>query len=311
MPEVSVIIPFQNRIEWTKEAIQSILRQTYQDFEIILVDDGSAINYQNEIEMMDARIIYLRQLKQGPSCARNTGMGNAHGQFIVFLDSDDTFYENKLEIQVGVMRANPAVLLSHTSYTLMDVYGTEVKQVNSGQFTGWVYPAIFANCPIATPTVMLRKDALEYAKFEEKIDLAEDALFWSKVAKKSTVLGIPRYLSRVRIHGSNAKYDYDKQLKGQMNLIQFGINADPDIKPGQRKILFAEIYWGFWSIYKKKRQYIKALYYFLIAMENDLLSPNPMFLWGRVSHEIGKLFPVRWKMAVRNFTSRFSTPKGE
>lgn len=311
MPEVSVIIPFHNRIEWTKESIQSVLRQTYQDFEIIVVDDGSDINYRNEIEKMDVRIIYLRQSNQGPSCARNTGMTYAQGELIAFLDSDDTFSENKLEFQVGVMRTNPSVLLSHTSFSLMDINGKKYDQINSGKFTDWVYPAILANCPIATPTVMIRKEVLQFARFEEHIHIAEDILFWSNIARKSMLIGIPEFLSQVRNHGGNALFDYDKQLNGLANLVQYGINADQDIQDGQRKTLFAEIYWQFGFAYRKKRQYVKAFYYSFAALIYDLLSPNHMFFRQRALHLIGKLLPVSWRKAIKNFLSHLRLAKGE
>ena len=280
-PEISVIIPFHNRIDWTKEAILSVLRQTYENFEIILVDDGSDFNYQTEFEKMDARIRFFRQPNQGPSSARNKGMEHAQGHFFAFLDSDDTFLENKLEIQVGVMQANPSALLSHSSYILMDAYRNEYATMNSGFFAGWVYPAIFTNCPIATPTVMLRKDAFQLAKFDEDIHIAEDILMWSKIAKNNMIVGIHQPLSQVRNHGNNASLDYDKQLTGLFNIINYGIKADVDIKGHVKKVLLSEIYWNVAFFLFKKKHYVNAFTYSSVAITYAFLTNNIEFLKGK------------------------------
>jgi glycosyltransferase involved in cell wall biosynthesis len=100
MPKVSVIIPFQNRIPWLKEAVESVLAQTFQDFEIIIVDNASTDAYEAP---NDPRIQYIRQEDRGPAGGRNRGMDVARGDYIAFLDSDDLFMPAKLERQVAFM----------------------------------------------------------------------------------------------------------------------------------------------------------------------------------------------------------------
>src|ERR1051325_3486936 len=134
MATISIVIPFYNRIEWTKEAIQSVLLQTFQDFEIIVVDDGSEREYRKTIEELDNRIIYLRQENRGVSAARNVGIHQSSGEFIAFLDSDDLYLPEKLTLQLAMMKENPDLLLSHTSYIQVDQEEKFLRVIRSGLF---------------------------------------------------------------------------------------------------------------------------------------------------------------------------------
>jgi len=89
MPTVSIIIPTYNRTNMVKEAIQSVLEQTYTDYEIIVVDDGSTDNTRETVTALSDKIIYIYQQNQGRSYARNHGISLAKGDYIAFLDSDD------------------------------------------------------------------------------------------------------------------------------------------------------------------------------------------------------------------------------
>ena len=133
-PTVSVVIPFRNRIEWLGEAVQSVLDQTYDDFEVIVIDDGSDELEASQLGFKDGRIRYVRQDHKGRSTARNRGIGMSRGLFVAFLDSDDLFLPSKLERQVALMKENPICLLSHTSYERISVGGKGIGVVDSGKF---------------------------------------------------------------------------------------------------------------------------------------------------------------------------------
>lgn len=108
MPEVSVIIATYNRADLLPRAIQSVLDQTYQDFELIVVDDGSTDNTREVVESFeDGRIRYIWQENQERAVARNTGIAASNGQYITFLDSDDCYLPGKLSLQVPVLDAHP------------------------------------------------------------------------------------------------------------------------------------------------------------------------------------------------------------
>jgi glycosyltransferase involved in cell wall biosynthesis len=100
---VSIILPTYNRAQLICEAIDSILNQTYQDFQIIVVDDGSTDNTAEVLKSYIPKIRYIQQENKGPGDARNRGIEDAKGKYIAFLDSDDIWMDFKLEIQVDIL----------------------------------------------------------------------------------------------------------------------------------------------------------------------------------------------------------------
>jgi glycosyltransferase involved in cell wall biosynthesis len=272
MPKVSVIIPFYNRVRWVADAVQSVLAQTYRNFEIILVDDGSTEDITSCIDIKNKKIRYLRQENKGPGAARNLGISVANGAFISFLDSDDIFLPGKLEKQVALMLTAPKALMSHTSYELVDANRKLLAVVNSGQFTGHVYPTILLGCPIATPTVMIRREAFRNGlRFKEDIRIAEDILLWSEIAHRSPILGIDQPLTRVRKHGKNAAHDLSAQVLGSLDLIEYGIRQSPQLGFHLRRKLLCSKYFELSSLYMQKGDKRNCLHYAFIALYNNQL----------------------------------------
>lgn len=230
MPKVSVVIPFYNRCAWTVEAVKSVLDQTFSDFEIILVDDGSteAVGFPDWI-INDKRVVLVRKKHEGVSAARNFGMSLSKGQYIAFLDSDDLFLPDKLMTQVGHMANHPDIYLSHTSYIQIDENGQNIQVVNAGRFGGSVYPNIINNCPIATPTVMVRKNKVSNLKFEESIHFGEDTILWIRISRTSDIYGIDNPLVKVRLHGNNTAHDPQKVLIGIKNILSYFREYDKSI----------------------------------------------------------------------------------
>lgn len=132
-PKVSVIIPTYNRAHLVKDAVESVLNQTYQDFELIVIDDGSTDNTREVLAVYKDKLTYIYQENQGRSAARNHGIKLAQGEYIAFLDSDDVWFPDKLERQVPVLEsAPPDVVLVHGYKCIVDqnlqlVPGWELK----------------------------------------------------------------------------------------------------------------------------------------------------------------------------------------
>lgn len=127
---ISVIIPVYNVEEYLRECVDSVLTQTYQNFEIILVDDGSTDSSGqicDEYASNDERICVIHQKNSGPSKTRNTGLDNATGKYIYFLDSDDYIENNALELLVNTAESNNADLVFFDAHSFTDE-GSEVKQ---------------------------------------------------------------------------------------------------------------------------------------------------------------------------------------
>lgn len=145
MPRVSVIIPTYNRAALLREAIQSVLDQTYQDIEIIVVDDGSTDDTVSVVEQFEHRLRYIYQSNAGVSAARNSGLQVAEGEFVAFLDSDDTFLQGKLAQQVPVLESDARLGVVASGIAHVDETG-RVRYVEEG----W----------LASPEVSLRSTLL-------------------------------------------------------------------------------------------------------------------------------------------------------
>jgi hypothetical protein len=170
------------------------------------------------------------------------------------------------------MLAAPKALLSHTSYELVDAKRKLLAVVNSGQFTGHVYPTILLGCPIATPTVMIRCEAFRNGlRFKEDIRIAEDVLLWSEIAHRSPILGIDQPLTRVRKHGKNAAHDLSAQVLGSLDLIEYGIRQSPYLGFHLRKKLLCSKYVELSSLYMQKGDKRTGFHYAFLALYNNQL----------------------------------------
>jgi glycosyltransferase involved in cell wall biosynthesis len=267
MPTVSIIIPFLSRGKWLHEAVHSVFAQTYQDFEVILVGDGSSEGLDELAGLRDERIRYVRQQNKGPSAARNAGLDSARGRYIAFLDADDIFWPMKLEKQVSCMEENPNIMLSHTSYQLMSSDGKYIRDVKAGRFSGRVYPKIMVNCPIQTSNVMIRSEAvLENLRFEEDARVGEDIILWIQISRKSLILGIDEPLTSVRIHGNNAAFSPQAQIIGLMNIIEYTIRRNPDLPFVFRQEALSSFYLNIGYNYLRKNEKSQFLRFLVRAV---------------------------------------------
>jgi len=219
---VSVIIPFYNRISLLKQSVESVLNQTHQNLELILIDDGSTEDpsFVKTMAEKDQRIRYFRQENKGPAAARNLGLEKAEGSYIAFLDSDDVFEPNKIETQLEFM-VKRGCEFSHTSYQRISHSGEPLEVVESALFSGQVFPKILWSCAIAMPTVMVSTAIVKDAKFIEAFDIGEDICFWIELASRYPLGGLSKPLTKVRINETSAAFDSKKQKIGLINIASF------------------------------------------------------------------------------------------
>jgi glycosyltransferase involved in cell wall biosynthesis len=186
-PRVSVIIPCFNRSARLREAIESVLAQTYQDFEVLVIDDGSTDDTRTSLERRfagDSRIHYFHKTHAGPGPARNLGLRNASGEFIAFLDSDDLWLPDKLEHQIRQLDEDPEAALSFTDAFERDASADGPTRFQSHGFRGapTLKAVVEANFPLCTPAVVIRRSVLEETgMFDESLACAQDWDLWIRV----------------------------------------------------------------------------------------------------------------------------------
>jgi glycosyltransferase involved in cell wall biosynthesis len=184
MPKISIVIPAYNSMKYLPETLESVLQQSFTDFEVLIINDGSTDNIiQWASEITDPRVKLISQKNQGVSVARNTGIARARGEYIAFLDADDLWQQTKLEKQVRCLDENPEVGLVHTSTALMDCHGKLTGRIMTAFAEGEVWQELVESNKIACSSVMVRRCCLEkVGGFEPNLHFAEDWDLWIRIS---------------------------------------------------------------------------------------------------------------------------------
>ena len=215
-PLVSVIIPTYNRSERLRRAIRSVLAQTYQNFEIIVVDDASSGDVAEIIaEFNDTRITYIRHQKnKGAPAARNSGLRVARGGFINFLDDDDEIMPLKLEKQVTLFQNTSTatgVVYCGFCYALEETGVMVHKSVPS--FSGQVFLEFLKSNFLVMQASLIKKESLEQVGFlDETLPGCQDWDLWLRLSRQFEFAAIPEVLAKVWVHGEQITADLHRKI---------------------------------------------------------------------------------------------------
>jgi glycosyltransferase involved in cell wall biosynthesis len=195
MARVSVVIPTYNRLSQVEEAIESVLNQTYRDFELWVVDDGSKDGTGEALRGYGDSLKYISQENMGVSAARNLGLRISGGKYIAFLDSDDLWEPKKLEIQVRCMEENPQFPLCYTD----EIWIRKGVRVNPkkkhAKYSGWIFEKCLPLCIISPSSALMKRSLFEEIRgFDETLPVCEDYDFWLRVTCRYPVLFIDKKL---------------------------------------------------------------------------------------------------------------------
>lgn len=246
-PTISVVIPTRNRAQYIKEAIDSVLIQTYKDYEIIIVDDGS-IDETTELlaPLVHKKVIqYQRQDAAGVSSARNRGVALARGHYIAFLDSDDLFQPTKLEEQLLLFEQEPELGFVHCCFSKFDDYGRDLGIRNTSRFYGQIYPWMLQEWSVlmAMPCMLVRTEVMkEVSGFDESMAWAEDMDLWRRIAQSYRVGVVPKALVRVRVHADSTTYEKSGSAKGFKQYLDKAFTDDPDLGATFKRRTYGKMY---------------------------------------------------------------------
>ncbi len=196
MPKVSVIIPTFNRADKLSRAVSSVLNQSFTDFELIVVDDGSTDQTTRVMAPFRSQVIYLRfPFNQGVSAARNLGLQKASSSLIAFLDSDDYWLPQKLAVQVDFFDRHPEAQICQTE----EIWIRKGRRVNPRKKhlkpSGDIFAQSLKLCLISPSAVMLRRTLFdEVGGFDEDLPACEDYDLWLRIACRCPVHLIPEPL---------------------------------------------------------------------------------------------------------------------
>ncbi|MDO6763557.1 glycosyltransferase [Agarivorans sp. 1_MG-2023] len=186
---VSIIIPAYNSAAFIGKAIDSILGQSFSDYQIIVVDDGSKDNTVEVLQAYGETITIISQANGGASKARNTGIQAATGEFVAFLDSDDLWRSQKLELQVKAMRENNdwVACYSETSYKADEEQGL-TKDKQNATLVAKNLEQVFLHPYLVTSSFMVKRETLsQVGLFDERLETAEDIDLYLRVAENGII----------------------------------------------------------------------------------------------------------------------------
>lgn len=204
MPEpiVSVVIPLYNARDVIRETIESVFAQTYHDYEIVVVDDGSTDGSGDVLRLYGDRIRSIQQPNGGVAQARNRGIAAARGRYIALLDHDDLWAPDKLAKQVEVLDTQPAVGMVVTDVAHMDRAGRPLHQFGPAYQPQHEFARVFVQSFVPTPSAtLIRRSVLEaVGGFDEQFNSAgmDDHELWTRIAAATTIAGISEALTQHR-----------------------------------------------------------------------------------------------------------------
>ena len=183
---ISVIIPYYKKKKFIEETIKSVLDQTYQNFEIIIVYDDvdhQDLPYLNKIKNFDKRInLFINKKNMGAGISRNIAIDYSKGNFIAFLDSDDIWKESKLENQIEFMKKN-SLIVSHTSYDIINKHKKVISTRRARDF--YAVNDLLKSCDIGLSTVIISKKIKELNLQFPNLKTKEDFVLWLSILKKN------------------------------------------------------------------------------------------------------------------------------
>ena len=194
---ISVIIPTYNRAHLLPRSLDSILSQSCLPNEIIVVDDGSNDDTSALMTSVYPEIVFIQQSNIGVSCARNVGIKRASGDWIAFLDSDDEWFPEKLEVQMNALYKNPELKICHTNEIWIR-NGTRVNPKKKHEkFGGWIFQKCLPLCCISPSSVIIHKSIFnEIGLFDDSLLVCEDYDLWLRITARNPVLYIEKPLLR-------------------------------------------------------------------------------------------------------------------
>ncbi len=223
MPKVSVIIPAYNAMTYLPETLESVLQQTFTDFEVIIVNDGSSDKIvQWADSLIDERVKLISQSNQGVSTARNTAINEARGEYIAFLDADDLWQPTKLEKQVQFLDNNSPVGLVATWMILTDEHGNPGAEVKIDFKQGNITKELIEISLIPCGSIpMVRRSCFESAGlFDPTLRFGEDWEMWTRIAIDYDFGLIKESLVYYRQHAKNSSKNSQEILPDFDRLIE-------------------------------------------------------------------------------------------
>lgn len=302
MVQVSVIIPAYNGDRYLAEAIDSVLQQTYQDYEIIVVDDGSTDNTAQVVRQYGKVVRYLSQTNQGVAASRNLGLAAALGNYIAFLDQDDIFLPDKLSSQVALLEQDADLGMVNSGWQIYreNQLGDRQGEVEAAVQPWQQIPQLTATNliiwkPVFLGAILFRRNWLERAGgFNTTLEQTPDVDLVMRLAK----IGCPaawveKVTVRYRQHETNASKNALLQAQ-ELNQITANFftqsTLTPELKTVEAQSRYQSLIWSAWRLHQTG---------YLAEMSNYLKKSQAY------SHQYPTQIPLNWLESFQNYSAEY------
>jgi glycosyltransferase involved in cell wall biosynthesis len=300
---ISAIIPTYNRASLLCEAVESILGQTHPVSELIVVDDGSTDDTAIRLKKYGTAVRCISQSNQGPAAARNNGIREACGEFIMFLDSDDIWVPRKIEIQLEFVAKNPdlefifgkmANVFQDTGLESDDIISPEAHRYLAENASNLerLFELLISQNFIGTPTLMARREAVaRVGYFDEKRRIGEDFDYWLKASVQCRWGFVDEVLIKRRRHSGNSIGDWIKWNTATIQVLEETAGPLSLSRKGAPELLaqrLRELNYDIGSAYFKQRKMGSANAYLTRA---HFRSFAPMLFGKLIASRVLKLCP--------------------
>lgn len=230
-PLVSIITPVFNGESYLANAIESALSQSYSNFELLIINDGSTDNSHHIVKtyLNDKRVHYFDKTNGGVASARNHALRHAQGEYIGFLDQDDRWLPHKLALQVDYLERHREVALHYAKQQVVDARGVASNFDWPTGASGYCLPEIFLRNKITILTTLVRKSVIEQVGFfNEALSGTDDYDMWLRVLLKHPIHFDPQIVAEYRLHDMNVSLDSFKMTIRDLETITTFLSEHPE-----------------------------------------------------------------------------------
>lgn len=307
LPEISVVMPVYNAEKYLNEAIDSVLNQTYSNFELIILNDKSTDSSKAIIESYlakDSRIVFIdKETNVGPANLRNEGFDLARGTYIALLDADDIAKPTRFEKQIAVLKNNPEIGVCGTWFT---TFGEKEKSkvLQHPEKHNQIKVNFLIDCTIGNSTAFFRKNILGDIRYDKEYVPVEDYHLWSRLIVKTHFYIIQESLVDYRIHDSNISQTKIDNVKRSNRRIKIGLIKQFGIEETNSNLnSYIQLIEGQKGVTFEEQEMISECYNHLINQNNILGNFDTVLLEKMLQKSIGRI--IRKASKQSNFQIKF------
>jgi len=250
-------MPTYNRANYITYAIDSVLSQSYPNFELLVVDDGSTDNTKDIVTpyLEDPRVHYIYKENGGQSSGRNLGFKNSKGDYICFLDSDNVWFNNKLETCIEAAAKNPDYGVIYGNVLTIDEKGHVISKVSRDRHSGWITAQLLKDNFVTINTATIKRECYEnMGGLDESFLRAPDYEFWLRLSTQYKFLYIPEHMAQYRIMKDQISTDKDGRFKANKEILDHFLELHPESVSNLQKRIGLSYYYNRKARYESSKR---------------------------------------------------------